>query len=57
MFRAAGRAYDQPDALDASELQVLHLYQELDPADRELAESMLRNLAERARSQQESTRS
>ena len=49
VFRAAGRAYDQPDELDAAELQVLHLYQELDPADKAIAETMLRSLAERAR--------
>jgi len=52
VFRAAGRAYDQPDELSTDELQVLHLYKELDEADRALAESMLRNLADRARDQQ-----
>ena len=52
VFRAAGRAFDQPDELSQGELQVLHLYQELDEEDRAIAESMLRSLAERARHQQ-----
>jgi hypothetical protein len=51
VFRAAGRDYPRQGALDDGELQVLHLYQELTPEDKELAESMLRNLAERIRSQ------
>jgi transcriptional regulator with XRE-family HTH domain len=53
VFRAAGRAYSATTAgeLGDDELQVLHLYQELAPADREFAEQMLRNLAERTRRQ------
>src|ERR1700730_15343303 len=48
VFHAAGRAFSQPGDLSEGELQVLHLYQELSPEDREFAETMLRNLAERA---------
>jgi transcriptional regulator with XRE-family HTH domain len=51
VFRAAGRAFPEPGALDGAELQVLHLYQELDDADRRVAEQMLRSLAERAAGQ------
>ena len=49
VFRAGGRAYDHPDELDDSTLQIVHLYQELAPEDRTVVEQLARNLAERAR--------
>ena len=52
VFRAAGRAYPQAGDLDGADLQVLHLYHELAPGDRAIAESLLRQLADRARDQQ-----
>jgi hypothetical protein len=49
VLHAAGRA-TEPLEFGEEDLQVLHLYKELPPEDQELAEQMLRNLAERARS-------
>ncbi len=47
VLHAAGRA-TEPLEFGDEELQVLHLYKELSPEDRELAEHMLRTLADRA---------
>ncbi len=47
VLHAAGRA-TEPLEFGDEELQVLHLYKELSPQDRELAEHMLRTLADRA---------
>lgn len=47
VLHAAGRA-TEPLEFGDEELQVLHLYKELTPEDRELAEQMMRTLADRA---------
>ena len=49
VLHAAGLASGDLE-LGEEELQVAHLYGELDPADKELAKRLLRDLAERARS-------
>ena len=48
VLHAAGRA-SEPLELGEEDLQVLHLYRELTPEDKELAGQLLRNLADRAR--------
>lgn len=50
VFHAAGRTYGPADSSE-EDLQVLHLWHELSPEDRVIAEQMLRSLAERARKQ------
>src|SRR5579872_2065719 len=55
VFNAAGRKFEEPQLADA-ELQVVHLYRELPPEDRALAEQMLRGLAERHRNQTATSR-
>ena len=47
VLHAAGRA-TEPLELGDEELQVLHLYKELSPEDRKLAEQLLQTMAERA---------